>query len=506
MLGIYETNIRTADSPGFEIFMGTSNLIEMENYPLKFEKPLPKWLKGTLLRNGPGRFGVGERNFTNLLDGFAKGVSWNFPGDGSSYFSTKFLLSSCYNDSIKADDIATYLTIAPVNPPFTLEQKFKALWRNMDNLNVNVFNFTSDLVVLNDVWTLYTIDGRRLEVLERVDAQLPGTYLGFPYMSHISTAHPLPEAGTGDHITFIASIALLPGFRHKLTLVRVQSTKKREIIAQWHLKKISYMHSFSVSQNYALLIASPYYIDFNRMLRNMNIGKAMKWEKDEPSTIFVVHLKTGRVQSFDSETMFSMHHVNAFEIDKFRLAMDVIAYKKANSFSSISLSVLRNSTLRDAAALPSKLKRYIVNLKTGNVSVKVFRNSSIQPETAQIELPTINEKYRSKRYCFAYTVLYKADNKSYSNMAIMKKDLCHKGGASKDQSWSLRHHYVNEAWFVPREGGVAEDDGLLLFPMMDGVNQVSYLAVLDARTMTLVNKSKLPTNVPFTFHGRLFDI
>ena len=34
---------------------------------------------------------------------------------------------------------------------------------------------------------------------------------------------------------------------------------------------------------------------------------------DEPTEIFIVNLKTGEVQDFKDETVFSQHHINAFE-------------------------------------------------------------------------------------------------------------------------------------------------------------------------------------------------
>jgi len=34
--------------PGFDIFFKT-NLEEMDNFPIYFDKPLPTWLKGTLV-------------------------------------------------------------------------------------------------------------------------------------------------------------------------------------------------------------------------------------------------------------------------------------------------------------------------------------------------------------------------------------------------------------------------------------------------------------------------
>ena len=38
------------EDPGFELYVGMSNLQEIENHILQFIHPLPTWLKGTLVR------------------------------------------------------------------------------------------------------------------------------------------------------------------------------------------------------------------------------------------------------------------------------------------------------------------------------------------------------------------------------------------------------------------------------------------------------------------------
>ncbi|KAK3083360.1 hypothetical protein FSP39_020747 [Pinctada imbricata] len=374
----------------------------------------------------------------------------------------------------------------------------------MDNPVVNIYHFSSDLVVLNDIWTVYTINDKTLDLAEKILAELPGVHIGFPYISHMSSAHPLPEPGTGNHISFIGSVSVLPGLKHILHVVRVKSAHERELITSIHLDKMPYIHSFSVTKKYIMMIGSPYYFDVDQMIEKLSVGSAMKWEKGEPAVIYVIDLTNGSTRSFKTETMFSMHHINAFEIDNNRLAMDVVAYSEANSFSAMSLEYLRNETQRDEFTSPSQIRRYTVDLRSGIVNTATFQNFSIQPLASQIELPTINENYRFRNYCYVYSVMYKADNKSYSNMAIMKKDLCHVGSKSRDKIWCAKHHYLNEAWFVPNPAATEEDDGVLVFPVFDGVNKTSYLAMLDANTMKLVNRAYMPTLVPFTFHGRLF--
>ncbi|KAK3100090.1 hypothetical protein FSP39_014576 [Pinctada imbricata] len=469
---------KVGEDPGFELYYGQSNVEKYENHPIQFENALPNWIKGSLInhlntfvlkiRNGPGRFEIGNRKMDNLFDGFAKLTKWTFPGNGSAYFSTKFLRSSLFNDSMAINDIAPYMTISPVNPPFTVEQTLESLQNGMDNPNVNIYNFTSDSVALNDMWILYTFDPKSLTLQQKINAEIPDAKLGFPFISPISSAHPLPEPNTNNHLTSVGSLALIPRLKHKLSLIRVKSSREREMIAQWSVDNMSYMHSFSVTEKYALFLASPYYYEVKEMFTHSDVAKSMKWFPDQPSLVYVVELYTGRVRTFKTEAMFSMHHINAFDIDQDHIAMDVAAFKEAGFFSSVSLNVLRNQTLRNAVTLKSQVKRYVLNFKDNTVDIVTFPDSQKIPFASRLLIPTINENYRSKKYCFAYGLVMKMDGVNYANMSEARKDLC---GNSTDKAWSLKNHYLTEAWFVPNPQGTEEDDGYLMFPALDGVNR-----------------------------------
>ena len=55
--------------------------------------------------------------------------------------------------------------------------------------------------------------------------------------------------------------------------------------------------------------------------------------------------------------------------------------------------------------------------------------------------------------------------------------------------------------FVPRAGGVEEDDGYVLMYVYDARRHGSDLVILDAASFELVAKVRLPTRVPPLFHG-----
>lgn len=491
-----------AQTPGWNLLFGTSVLNETHKYPLYFDNPVPKWIKGSLIRNGPARYEMGRRSFLNLFDGFGKLYSWQFPGNGSAFFSAKFLGSECYNESLKINDIAPYQTFDDLVPPMSFFDKELALYHGLDNMNINVYNFSGDCVVLSDTWKLYVVDCYTLDTVRPSKPGIPGVETGFPYISIMSVAHPVKEYGKNGHLTILQSLNILPDMRHKFTLVRTKSADVREKIAEWEVKKMPYLHSFSTTERYAIIFGCPFYIDIEKMLRYSLPKYSISFHKDEPTITYVIDLKTGKVVTMETENIFSMHHVNAYELDDTTLVMDVVSYPDASLTTFFEMDILMNKTRRDNVPFKPYLRRYKIDLKASKMTPVSFDKNPKFPFVNMLEVPTINEKYRSKHYCFVYGVVFKSDNKIWGNFSFVKKDVCN---ASGDLSWSIPGHYPMEGWFVPNPEGLSEDDGILMVPVLDGNLGKSYILLLDPKTMKPITKAIVPFQVPFHFHGRFIE-
>ena len=75
-------------------------------------RPLPSYLRGILIKNGPASFGevkspqdtessLSRRRYSHLFDGLAKLTKYEFTKEGKICFTTKFLHSSIYNRVVK---------------------------------------------------------------------------------------------------------------------------------------------------------------------------------------------------------------------------------------------------------------------------------------------------------------------------------------------------------------------------------------------------------------------
>lgn len=441
----------------------------------------------------------------NALDAFAKLASWKFKGDGTAYFSTKLIRSLCYNQSVASNSIAPYLMLDTVEPPWGIVKKLESLKNGPDNMNVNIKNFGSnsnDFVIISDYWNLYTVDPYTLNTIEGVRPDLPdGPDKGTSIV--LSSGHPLPEYGTNNHISFVTHSAIDPFARNLMALERIKSSKERETIAKIELKKASYMHSFGLTEHYAILVAMPFFVDPIGVIKNFRPLDAFKWEEHDNTTLYIFDLKTGKSRVLQTENIFFLHIVNAYESDIFKnqIVIDLCTYKDTRNMHSFDFSVLENSTARAESPEPI-LKRITVDLTTGKVQLKEHASTSNISYANKFDFPTINENYRSKPHCYTYGVVYNTDKKDFLHTAIVKKDLCH---GVNEFSWSTPGKYLAEAYFVPTPDGVFEDDGVLMLPVFDPTANTTQLTILDAKDLSVMTSAVLPTNIPFGTHGHFFD-
>lgn len=398
-----------------------------------------------------------------------------------------------------------------VTPKFNEIQKIEALARGIDNMNVNVYSIYNvnerryQYIALNDFWKVYEIHPNNLTTVGHVTAPIPKGHASgsFAFLSFLSSAHPLPEYGTTNHFTFVSSVSVIPGVKSKISLVKIMNVNKRNLVAQWSVEKVPYMHSFSVTENYVIFFASPFYVNVEKMIKYAEPIDSLDWIDGEDTTVYVVKVDTGEVTEIKTDNIFTMHHVNAFETGEGKLTVDVSSYPSPSFVKNLKMDILRDPVKRNQFDAHALLKRYEIDVGAKSMTMQTFKPSISVPYAANIDMPTLNENYRYKHYCKVYGIVLKKDNITLSKISIAKKDLC--GNIETDSEWFEEGHYPVEAWFVASPGGKEEDDGFLLVPVLHGYKRQTYLAIIDAKTMKIVNRAYLPTVVPFSLHGRFFE-
>lgn len=147
----------------------------------KIRGHLPSWLKGTLIRIGPGKFECGDIPFNHWFDG--QGLLHRFHiAEGHVMYSNKFVRSESYADSLNHGDSyhGEFGTYVPPDPcKNTFARFFSFFWANdlpMDNTLVNVFMMKDKMYATTESNFIYEIDPKTLDTLKRVDitTEFPG--------------------------------------------------------------------------------------------------------------------------------------------------------------------------------------------------------------------------------------------------------------------------------------------------------------------------------------------
>jgi carotenoid cleavage dioxygenase-like enzyme len=112
------------------------------------------------------------------------------------------------------------------------------------------------------------------------------------------------------------------------------------------------------------------------------------------------------------------------------------------------------------------------------------------------EFPTIDNRLTGLPNQHSYALAFPGSGRS--DWAVVKYD--HNTGARKVAELG-RDRLPGEAYFVPAEGGTADDHGYLMSVVSDLGSNSSELLILDASDLNTVAVIELPRRVPAGIHG-----
>jgi beta,beta-carotene 9',10'-dioxygenase len=167
--------------------------------------------------------------------------------------------------------------------------------------------------------------------------------------------------------------------------------------------------------------------------------------------------------------------------------LDLLAYPNADITASLR-------TERMIAALPELTPSLVrIVMQPGVERATIEKLSDVG-----FEFPSTHYKRVSGRpYRFAYGASDGHQAGGAYTSAIVKVDL--ETGAS--QSFRDDRLIFGEPFFASRPQGDGEDDGVLLNVGSAKESETSVLAVIDAKTMSLLANAEVPSSIPLGFHG-----
>ena len=469
-----ETHIR----PGYRLGLASlESEVEVDSLPV--EGAIPEWLAGTLLRNGPAKFEVGDRPLRHWFDGLAMLHRFSFEGGGVSY-ANRFLRTDAYRE---ADAGRISFRQFGTDPCRSIFKRTATMFRpNLtDNCNVNLTRLGDEYIAMTETPLPVSFDPERLDALG-VAYRPPGIH---------ATAHPHHDPKRGELVAYATHF----GARSEYRVYAQRDRSHQRRIAARRVFEPSYMHSFALTERYAVLVAFPFVVN---PLRLASGGRPFienyRWKPERGTRVLVFDRERGELRGeYAAEPRFAFHHVNAFERGS-ELFLDMVAYDDATIVESLYLDRLRAAPPPEAAY--GRLLRYRVSLDSGRVDEEGLSD-------AVLELPRID--YRECNGCpyrYVYGVGAHSDGETRDFLdQLVKVDV----ESGDTQIWFEPGSYPGEPVFVPSpDPGRGEDGGVLLSVVLDSRGTGSYLLVLDAESLGELGRARVPHHIPFGFHGQYF--
>ncbi|CAH0714171.1 unnamed protein product, partial [Brenthis ino] len=465
---------------------------------------LPSWLRGTLLRNGPGSLKVGTMRFKHLFDSAALLHRFSIQ-DGHITYQCRFLQSNTFKRNRAANRIVVteFGTQAVPDPCHTIFDRVSALFKPgdsiSDNAMISVYPFGDEMYVFTEGPVIHRIDPVTLDTLQRKNLTE-----SIALINHTSHPHVMPN---GD--VYNVGMSLLSG-RLRHVVVKFPFTEKGDMFEnaqivgsmnpRWAMHP-AYMHTFGITENYFVIIEQPLSVSVCRVVRNQLANQPMvsslQWYPEYETHIVLISRQTGdEVVRYRTEAIFFLHIINCFEKDN-KLIVDLCAYKDAKVLDAMYVHAIESmqSNADYAEWFRSRPKRLEVSLDAPHLT-------KIEPRLLAdlgCETPRIHyDQYNGRPYRYFYAISSDVDAENPGT--IIKVDTV----SGETKTWCDEDCYPSEPVFIPHPQAKEEDDGVIVSAMVFGKKECAVaLVVLDAASLQELARAYFdtPSPAPKCLHG-----
>jgi beta,beta-carotene 9',10'-dioxygenase len=439
---------------------------------------VPPWLKGTLIRNGPARFEVGEQKYNHWFDGLAMLHRFAF-ADGRISYANRYLRSQAYTEALTKGRIS--VGEFATDPCRNLFQRVVSWFSPTltDNSSVNIAQWADAIIALTESRLAIRFDPQTLATLGRYEYE-------DSIEGQVASAHPHFDAGRGRYYSYMVEF----GRRSNYRLFAIdQETGHQSEVTAIAVEMPAYMHSFGMTERYLILTEFPLVVNPLRLrFSGKPFMRNYRWKPDRGVRFIIVEKESGHlVREARAAAFFAFHHVNAFE-DGDDVVVDIVTYPDAAIIEQLYLERLRSSM---AVTSTGKLTRFRIG--SGDRVEEIAGERLME---TSIELPRFDYSRRAGRY---YRYVYGASNEVFGNFidGLAKLDLERRTAIT----WREEGCYPGEPVFVARPGAWEEDDGIILSVVLDSRRATSFLLMLDASSFHEVARADASHHIPYGLHG-----
>jgi carotenoid cleavage dioxygenase len=450
---------------------------------------IPDYLDGRYVRIGPNpvRDVDPEHYHWFLGDGMVHGVRI---GDGAAHWYR--------NRYVRSSGVATALGEAPRPGPRHAGFDLAA--------NTNVIGHAGKTLALIEAGP------RPYELSDELETVGPCDFDGTLRGGY--TAHPHRDPETGE--LHAISYCWAWGNTVQYTVVGTDGRVRRSVDVEVHGSPM--LHDFSLTEHYVVIYDLPVTFDIDTSLASMprllrgpakltmlpiigrrRIPEAMstamarssgsghsyaptsfpyRWNPDYPARVGVLPRdgEARDVRWYDVEPCYVFHPLNAYE-DGDSIVLDLVRHPKCFA-----------TEFRGPAEGPPTLDRWTIDRSAGKVLEERLDDRGQ-------EFPRIDERLTGRRHRYGYSVGLGSEA---DEGRVIKHDVA--AATTTDHDFGPGSQ-ASEFVMVPRPGGSAEDDGVLMGYVYRRAEDRSDLVMLDASTLELVAVVHLPGRVPQGFHG-----
>jgi carotenoid cleavage dioxygenase-like enzyme len=423
---------------------------ESEASALEVVGSLPASLSGMFLRNGPNPLS-GESSHWFTGDGMVHGL--RLEGGNASWYGARYVQT----EVLGAEPVES------VGPPS----------KTAHEANTSIVHHADRLLALLEIGLPYELD--------KSDLSTRGIYDFAGALTGAMTAHPKIDPVTGEML-FIGYDVLGPYLTFHAVAADGTLTRSEEI----DVPAAAMMHDFQITENHVVFMFLPIVFDLDLALEGD--GFPFRWDASLGAQIGVMPRDGGNadVEWFDVEPCYVFHTFNAFEdpSDPNRIVLDAMRYPQ-----------LWVESADEFDASPA-MWRWTMTLGEG-VTEGAHSDTSA-------EFPRIDPRLAGRPYRYGYVTTAETDaglgNGVNPADTIVKVDVESLSESRHRLADGMR---MGEAVFVPASATAAEDEGYLMGYTYDATTDSSELVVVDAQNMgdEAIARVKLPTRVPYGFHG-----
>lgn len=450
---------------------------ELAGERLPVEGDLPAWLTGRYVQNGPGQFEVGDRTLGHWFDPLA--MVRSFAIDGGVTYTNRFVRSRDYEFARDRGRVRTQFPGTPPDRPVWTRLRQALTGEFPDNPVIGVARIDGQLTAITESPVALTLDPDTLETTGRID-------LTAGLDADLTLGHPHYDPWRET----LVNLGISYGRETTYTLFR-RDGRRAEPTATVAFDDAPYVHSFALTERYAVLPAMPFGFDPTALLLGAITRRTLVdlFERfDRPGEFVVVDRETGTVAARNRvDPLFVYHHANAFP-DGDELVVDLVGYRDQRAVTDLTLANLRS----DSPSVPrGDLQRYRLPLDGGRATSETLREGHM--EFPVVDYPAMLGQSYDRVY------VAEADGASALPTRLARVNV----PDGEAVTWQESGAFPGEPIFV-RAPESADAEGVVLSVVLGAEGDGSFLVVLDATTMDERARAPLPHRLPYGFHGQFY--